>query len=117
MFHWCSVQLLITEITSFLPVAFHQAIQDGRMDAKRQSVIGVVFPLAFVARTVLSIFVTANFLHAVRALGPMRVEYWPVGAVAGTTLASLNIMWTYRIVQGTVKAIQKQMKKKAAVRA
>lgn len=104
------MQLLITEITSFLPVAFHQALHDGLMDSKRQAVIAVVFPMAFIARTLLSMSVTANFVQAVRALGPAQVEYWPVGAFAGSALASLNVMWTYRILKGTLRAVQKRMK-------
>lgn len=66
-FAWAGTQLIITEITTFLPVAFHAAIKNKRMKGPRGVVLGVLFPAAFALRCVLSARVLGNYLALLRA--------------------------------------------------
>lgn len=114
VFTWLGAQLIVTEVTTFLPVAFHNALKSKRMRGARSVVLGVLMPAAFCLRVVLSGRVLANFALALQAVGPAAVPMWPVAGVACATILGLNCFWLYRIVAGSAKAVNKMRRRAAA---
>jgi len=113
---WVGAQLIITEVTMCLPVAFHEAIKNKRMRGGRSLVLGVLMPSAFVLRTVLSFRVLHNYMAVTAALAAGGVAV-PLGWISGVTAAvifALNGYWTTKIFAGGLRAIQKQRRLKAA---
>ena len=53
-FFWVGTQLIVTEITTFLPVAFHQAIKNKKMNGTRSVIVGVQLQLQWCPRPPLS---------------------------------------------------------------
>lgn len=111
VFAWLGAQMVVTEITTFLPVAFHQALKSRRMRGARSVVLGVLMPLAFGLRVVLSARVVVNLLLAVNALGgAASVPLWclPLGLSTSATILGLNVYWLGKILAGSGRAVLKQ---------
>jgi len=109
VFIWVATQLIVTEITTFLPVAFHQAVKNRRMKGARSVVLGVLFPSAFVLRMVLSARVLLNYASAVRAVGGVAaVPLWWVSGTTSAVIVALNAFWTCKILAGGAKAMLKK---------
>ena len=107
VFWWIGCQLIITEITTFLPIAFHQATKSRRVKGTRSMVLGALMPTGFALRTALSMKVVYNFVEALK-YSAGTVPLWGIGLGAGCTIACLNVYWTIRIIKGTIKAMRKQ---------
>ncbi len=110
---WVGTQLIVTEITTFLPVAFHQAIKNRRMTGGRSVVLGVLFPSAFALRCALSARVLGNYMAIVRAMGVAAVPYWWVSAGASAAILGLNVFWTAKIVWGGARQVARRRAKAA----
>jgi hypothetical protein len=114
VFLWVATQLIITEITTCLPVAFHQCLKNRRMKGARSAVLGLLMPSAFLLRCVLSAKVVHNYWSVTAALGGVSAVplFWVSGVTAATIFA-LNVYWTGKIVHGGVKAVAKSRKRAA----
>ena len=112
---WVGTQLIVTEITTFLPVAFHQAIKNKRMTGYRSVALGVLFPSAFALRCVMSARVFTNYMAVVKALGgTAAVPYWWVSGGCSVTILGLNLFWTAKILYGGVRQVMKRRSRAAA---
>ena len=113
---WVGTQLIVTEITTFLPVAFHQAVKNKRMTGYRSVVLGVLFPSAFALRCVMSARVLSNYMAVVNAVGGTAVvPFWWLSAGCSATILGLNMLWTAKIVWGGVRQVMKRRSRAAAV--
>jgi hypothetical protein len=113
-FAWVGTQLIVTEITTFLPVAFHQALKNKRMTGGRSVVLGVLFPSAFALRIVMSAKVLRNYMAVANAFGLANVPFWWVSAACSATILALNTLWTAKIVWGGARQVAKQRSRRAA---
>ena len=108
-FVWVGTQLIVTEITTCLPVAFHQAVKNKRLKGPRSAVLGLLFPSAFVLRVFWSGRVVWNYAAVVAAIGgPTAVPFWWISGAASTVILGLNTYWTWKIVSGGIKAVAKK---------
>lgn len=108
-FVWVGTQLIVTEVTTCLPVAFHQAVKNKRLRGPRSAVLGLLFPSAFVLRVFWSSRVVWNYGAVVAAVGgPAAVPLWWVSGAASTVILGLNTFWTWKIVSGGIKAVAKR---------
>jgi hypothetical protein len=108
-FVWVGTQLIVTEVTTCLPVAFHQAVKNKRLRGPRSAVLGLLFPSAFVLRVFWSSRVVWNYAAVVTAVGgPAAVPLWWVSGAASTIILGLNTFWTWKIVSGGIKAVAKR---------
>jgi hypothetical protein len=113
-FAWVGTQLIVTEITTFLPVAFHQALKNKRMTGGRSVVLGVLFPSAFALRVVMSAKVLRNYMAVANAFGLANVPFWWVSAACSVTILALNTLWTGKIVWGGARQVAKRRARSAA---
>jgi len=115
VFLWVGAQLIITEITMCLPVAFHEALRTKRMRGPRSLLLGLLMPSAFVLRTVLSFRVLQNYLAVTAALtaGGVAVPLYWVSASTAAVIFGLNGYWTTKIFAGGAKAVAKQRRLRA----
>ena len=108
-FVWVGTQLIVTEVTTCLPVAFHQAVKNKRLRGPRSVVLGLLFPSAFVLRVFWSSRVVWNYAAVVTAVGgTAAVPLWWVSGAASTIILGLNTFWTWKIVSGGIKAVAKR---------
>ena len=113
---WVGTQLIVTEITTFLPVAFHQAVKNKRMTGSRSVILGVLFPSAFALRCVMSARVFSNYMAVVNAVGgTAAVPFWWVSAGCSATILGLNMFWTAKILYGGARQVMKRRSRAAAV--
>jgi hypothetical protein len=108
VFGWVGTQLIVTELTTFLPVAFHQALKNRRMTGARSVVLGVCFPAAFALRCVLSAQVLRNYWGLATAFGLSNVPFWWLSAGCSATILGLNTLWTGKILWGGARQIVKR---------
>lgn len=118
--------LCATEITTFLPVSFRASVRSKRItrDAKVSTVIGLLFPIAFMWRSYWSARVCLEIARTGRAYMAAGAAPWGglalaervafhCGEAAVAVIAGCNVNWTLRIVQGTLKVVRhKQTKAK-----
>ncbi|GHP01261.1 hypothetical protein PPROV_000001700 [Pycnococcus provasolii] len=114
VFWWIGCQFIVTELTTFLPIAFKQANkQRGRVKGTKSIVLGTLFPVAFIGRTALSLTIVYNFMEALKySAGP--VPFWGIGLGSGLTISFLNSYWTWKIFKGTAKAMSKVKRKEGS---
>ena len=109
-FFWPSCQLIVTEITTFFPVSFHNAIKHKKLTGVRSILLGVSLPSAFLLRAALSLKVVLNYWNMVQLFGgPAAVPFWWVSAATGGTILLLNTYWTIKCIYGGARTIRKTM--------
>ena len=109
VFFWVGAQLIITEITTCLPVAFHQALKNRRMTGPRSVVLGTLMPAAFLLRCVLSFRVLHNYLAVTAALGGgAAVPFFWISSGCAATIFGLNLYWSSKIISGGLAAVRKK---------
>ncbi|KAK3249091.1 hypothetical protein CYMTET_41471 [Cymbomonas tetramitiformis] len=107
------VRLCATEVTTALPVAFRQAARTKRLRGERIIFFGALMPLAFVWRSVWSLSVLRRYMELVDASGGIaNVPSWWVGASSTAGVVACNLIWTWKILRGTVKVVKKMFGKK-----
>ena len=105
-------ELGATEMTTALPVAFHQALINKKLTGARVSFFSLTMPMSFAWRTKKS-FSVLRRLHAdIQSKGGVgQVHLAWLGLLGTSTLVGLNAWWTFKIVKGALKALRKAGKK------
>jgi hypothetical protein len=102
-------ELAATEMTTLLPVAFHQAVRNRKMSGSRVSFFTLTMPASFVWRTHRCYSVLKRFHADIMAKGgPREVRLAWLGLAGTASLVGLNAWWTFKIFRGTLKALRKQ---------
>lgn len=110
------VGVIGTEVTTFLPVAFREAVRSKKVSkAQISSVLGVLFPLAFCWRTYWSSKMFVRLLgvgsNYIATKQPNMVNYclWRLGEASVFTVVCSNVAWTYRIAKGSLSVVKKKL--------
>jgi len=108
-----AVGLVGTEITTFLPVSFRESVRSRRLkeDGRISLVLGILFPAAFIGRTLWSGYMFKQLLPIgeglIRSFGSSVAHkvVFRVGELGVFTVFCSNAVWTYRILRGSVVAL------------
>lgn len=102
-------RLAATELTTCLPICYHEARQSGRLTGWRSIAIGATMAGAFAWRTLYSVDILRQFEAAVRDRraggGEGTVPRAWMGRVGLVTIAGSNAMWTARIFRGLFRRV------------
>ena len=104
-----------TEVTTFLPVAFRESVRSKKIkESGISAVLGVLFPLAFCWRTYWSSKMWLRLLSVGRnyiATNPPVFQQflWRTGEASVLTVVGSNVVWTYRILRGSLKIVMKNI--------
>lgn len=122
-FYFCSrapgtgsvgVGVIGTEITTFLPVAFREAVRSKKISKTKISILlGAVFPIAFCWRSYWSANMWMRLLKVGKAYvstqpGLHNVILWRCGEASVLTVVCSNFVWTYRIMRGSLTVVMKK---------
>ena len=110
------VGIIGTEVTTFLPVAFREAVRSKKISkAQVSSVLGVLFPLAFCWRTYWSsklwvrlLGVGRNYI-ATKQPNLLNLALWRLGEASVLTVVCSNVVWTCRIAKGSLGVVKKKL--------
>ena len=105
-------ELGATEMTTALPVAFHQALINKKLTGARVSFFALTMPMSFAWRTKKSFSVLRRLHTDIQSKGGVgQVHLAWLGLLGTSTLVGLNAWWTFKIVKGAIKALRKAGKK------
>merc|ERR1719359_1515488 len=105
-------ELGATEMTTVLPVAFHQAVRNKKLSGSKVPFFSLSMPLAFMWRTQKSFTVLKRLQEDIKAKGgPRAVHLAWLGLLGTSSIVGLNAWWTFKIIRGTLKALKKNRKK------
>ena len=101
-------ELAATEMTTVLPVAFHQAVRNRKLSNGKVPFFTLTMPASFMWRTNRCYSVLKRLHADVMAKGgPREVHLAWLGLAGTASLVGLNAWWTFKIIRGTLKALRK----------
>ncbi len=106
-----------TEVTTFLPVAFRESVRSRKVstDKNVSAVLGALFPLAFCWRTYwsgslwLRLLGVGHNYYATLAPSLANRLLWRAGEASVFTVVGSNVVWTCRILRGSLKVVMKNI--------
>jgi len=116
MFHSHGVDLLITECTTGLPMAFRQALISRKLKKRQGKILAAMMPLAFTWRCYWNIDILRRFLKEISSpegqeLAKMAPGYW-IPTIGLLCISGCNTWWLSRIIRGVIHQLRASRRKK-----